>query len=274
MDYQDIIYEVDGPAAVITLNRPERLNAWTPTMQREYRDAMERADKDPAVRGVILTGAGRGFCAGADMGNLNSIASGGGSNPAAAHAATAAAGGIEANYQEPHSWPLAMRKPLIAAVNGPAAGLGLVTTFYADMRFASQSARFGTAFSKLGLIAEHGASWLLPRMVGTANALDLLYSSRVIGADEALRIGLVQRVYPDDELIPATKEYVATLARTISPRAMMITKRLVYDSLFQDLREAVAAADEGIRVTTSSPDFKEGLAAFAEKRDPVWPPLE
>ncbi|MGE5594479.1 MAG: enoyl-CoA hydratase-related protein, partial [Hyphomicrobiales bacterium] len=208
MDYQDILYEVDGHAAVITLNRPEKLNAWTGTMEREYRDALKRSDADPQVRAVILTGAGRGFCAGADMGALNEIAAAGGQDSRE----EPQTGGIEDNYRQPFSFPLATKKPLIAAVNGPAAGLGLIHSLYCDIRFASEQARFGTAFAAIGLVAEHGISWLLPRLVGTGNALDLLYSARVIGAEEALRMGLVQRVYPADELLPATREYVEYLA--------------------------------------------------------------
>lgn len=271
MNYEDILYEVDGPSAVVTLNRPGRLNAWTTTMEREYKDALKRADADPQVRAIIVTGAGRGFCAGVDMGQLNSIAQGGG---LAADRYEERAGGIEANYQQVFSWPLAIRKPLIAAVNGPAAGLGMVHALYCDMRFASESARFGTAFSAIGLIAEHGLSWLLPRIVGNGNALDLIYSSRVIGAEEALRMGLVQRVYPDGELIPAAKAYIEELARRASPHAMMVSKKLVYDAQFTDLATAVQSANRAMAETTQSPAFKEGLQAFAEKRNPDWPGLE
>ena len=267
MDYTDIIYEVDGSAAVITLNRPARLNAWGGRMGHEVPDALNRADSDRAVRGVIITGAGRGFCAGADMGMLNSIASAGGE--AVAEDPLATPGPIEANYHQRFSWPLATKKPLIAAVNGPAAGLGLILSLYCDMRFASESARFGTAFAKIGLIAEHGVSWLLPRAVGTGNALDLLYSARVIGADEALRMNLVQRVFPNDELLPATKEYVAQLA-TSSPEAMRVMKRLVWDAQFQDLAQAIQSANASMPPTLAGEDFKEGLAAFAEKRPPIF----
>ena len=274
MEYTEVIYEVDGPSAVVTLNRPERLNAWTGTMEREYKDALYRADADPAVRAIIVTGAGRGFCAGADMGSLNQIAASGGTNERdAERPAAPPSGSIEANYQQVFSWPLAIRKPIIGAINGAAAGLGLVHALYCDMRFAAESARFGTAFSAIGLIAEHGMSWLLPRQIGTGNALDLIYSSRVIGAEEALRMGLVQRVYPDAELIPATKAYIEDLARRASPHAMMVSKKLVYDAQFTDLAEAVQTANRAMAETTASPAFKEGLAAFAEKRNPNWPGL-
>jgi enoyl-CoA hydratase/carnithine racemase len=268
MQYEDILYEVDGHAAVITLNRPTRLNAWTGNMARDYRDALARADADRQVRGVILTGAGRGFCAGADMGFLNSVADTGGM--ARAESVKARPGAMDANYNQPFSFPLATKKPLIAAVNGPAAGLGLIHALYCDMRFASENARFGTAFAAIGLIAEHGISWLLPRIVGTGKALDLLYSARVIGAEEALSIGLVDRVYPHDELLPKAKEYVEYLAAHSSPEAMAAMKRLVYDAQFTDIAAATSAATDVMHVTLGGADFKEGLSAFSEKRLPNY----
>ncbi|MCK9518677.1 MAG: enoyl-CoA hydratase [Dehalococcoidia bacterium] len=270
MEYQDIIYEVEDATAVITLNRPEKLNAWTSTMERELRDAFKRTDADQGVRSVILTGAGRGFCAGADMGLLNTIADAGGQDERAVEPES---GGIEDNYRQTFTFPLTTRKPLIAAVNGPAAGLGLIISLYCDMRFASDRARFGTAFAPLGLVAEHGVSWTLPRAVGIGNALDLLYSGRVVGADEALQMGLVQRVYPHDELLTQTKEYTAYLARRSSPQAMRVMKKLVWDAQFQDLAGATKAANAAMAQSVASPDFKEGLNAFAEKRDPRYPGL-
>jgi enoyl-CoA hydratase/carnithine racemase len=269
MNYQDITYDVEDGAALITLNRPEKLNAWTRTMEREYRDALDRADGDAGVRAVILTGAGRGFCAGADMSLLGDIAEAGGTGAEDQSRPAADAGGIEANYQQPFSFPWATRKPLIAAINGPAAGLGLIHTLYCDIRIASEQARFGTAFARLGLIAEHGASWILPRLVGTDHSLDLLYSARVIGAREALDIGLVTRVVPHDELLPACREYVASL-KASSPAAMGRMKKLVYDGWFQDLAQATRAADRAMAETTGGPEFREGLNAFAEKREPNW----
>lgn len=267
MDYSDILYEVDGTTAVITLNRPSKLNAWTGAMEREYRDALARADADRGVRSVILTGAGRGFCAGADMGHLNTIADDGATGN---EGGGAAPGSMQANYEQHYSFPMATQKPLICAVNGAAVGLGLVNALYADIRFASDQARFGTAFSSLGLIAEHGINWLLPRMIGTSNSFDLLYSSRVIGADEALRMGLVSRVIPHDELLPQTKEYAKYLEEHASPVAMKRIKRLVYDAQFTDLAAAVNAGNNAMSDSFGNADFKEGLAAFAERRAPVF----
>ena len=263
MDYGEILYEVDGAAAVITLNRPEKLNAWTGTMDREYRDALARADADARVWGVILTGAGRGFCAGADMRVLDTIASAGRDENAKDGAR---AGEIAANYAQPYSYPLATHKPLIGAINGAAVGLGFVHTLYCDMRIASEQARFGTAFATLGLVAEHGVSWLLPRIAGMANALDLLYSARIVGAEEARGMGIVSRVVPHERLVDEAKAYVQGLAAKSSPRAMASIRRLVWDAQFQDLATATQAANAAMQASFGNPDFKEGLAAFTEKR--------
>jgi enoyl-CoA hydratase/carnithine racemase len=265
MSYDEILYEVDGPAAVITFNRPEKLNAWTGRMGREYRDALARADADPNVRGVILTGAGRGFCAGADMRVLDTIAAAGRDANAIEGAP---AGSIAANYAQPNSFPLATQKPLIGAINGAAVGLGFVHSLYCDFRFASEQARFGTAFAALGLVAEHGVSWLLPRIVGLANALDMLYSARLVGAEEARTMGLVSRVLPHDRLLPEAKAYVKYLAEHSSPRAMASIRRLVWDAQFTDLAIATQDADAAMKRSFGNPDFTEGLAAFAEKRPP------
>lgn len=268
MDYTDILYEVDQRSAIITLNRPDRLNAWTPQMAKDLKDAVRAAEADPEVLAIIITGAGRGFCAGADMAGLNDIAAAGGTDKG--HDGHTAGDSIEANYQGTWSYLLGTSKPTIAAVNGAAAGIGFILSLNCDMRFASEDARFGTAFAKLGLIAEHGISWLLPRAVGTGNALDLLYSARVIGAEEASKMGLVQRVFAPDELLPQAKAYVADTLAQASPAAMAVTKKLVWDAQFQDLANALDAADVATAERLKDPEFKEGLKAFAEKRPPNW----
>ena len=190
--------------ATITLNRPDKLNAWTAVMEQEVRAAMAEAERDENVRVIVLTGAGRGFCAGADMSLLSTVATKGLDAAQRAQAVQAGAGSgsgsgngsVRADFQKKYSYFPAMSKPVIAAINGPAVGLGLVIALYCDLRFASDAARFSTAFARRGLIAEYGMAWMLPRLVGHANALDLLFSARLIDAAEAFRMGLANQVYP------------------------------------------------------------------------------
>jgi len=267
MAYEHIIYETQDGLAKVTLNRPNKLNAWTRQMEREVRDAMETADQDDTVRVIILTGAGRGFCAGADMDLLSGIEDGSKKREVGAVYGTRPYNvAVPADYQTQYSYFPSLSKPVIGAINGPAAGLGLVVSLYCDMRFASREAIFMTAFAKRGLIAEHGISWMLPRLIGHAAALDLLLSSRKVTAEEGLQLGLVNKVYDADALLPAVKAYALDLARNVSPRSMAVMKRQVYAAQFQSLNEAVAVGNEEMIQSFASEDFKEGVAHFVEKR--------
>jgi enoyl-CoA hydratase/carnithine racemase len=266
MGYRDIVYAADERIATITLNRPDKLNAWTHVMGQEIRQAMAEAGRDEGVRVIVLTGAGRGFCAGADMGLLSGLAEGGGAGqdvgPAAAEAAS------EGEFRGSYAYFPTVPKPIIAALNGATAGLGLVIALYCDLRFASDAAVFTTAFSRRGLIAEHGISWTLPRLVGLQNALDLLLSARKIGAAEALRMGLVSQVMPAAELEAGVRAYARDLADAVSPRSMRVIKRQLWEAQFQGLAAATAVADREMIESFGSPDFKEGVAHFLEKRAP------
>jgi enoyl-CoA hydratase/carnithine racemase len=273
MSLEEIRYEVKDSIATVTLHRPDKLNAWTGTMEREVRSAMLAAEADSEVRVIILTGAGRGFCAGADMSLLNTLASQGLSADARTGFLRNSENGsqnrgVRADFQKKYSYFPSLTKPVIAAVNGPAIGLGFIHTLYCDLRFASESAKFGTAFARRGLIAEYGISWLLPRLVGTANALDLLFSARIIDAGEAYRIGLVNRVFPDDGFLDSVRAYASELAQSVSPRSMKVIKRQVYTALFQTLGEAFETAEEEMIHSLQCEDFKEGVAHFLEKRAP------
>jgi enoyl-CoA hydratase/carnithine racemase len=266
MAYSDIAYEVRDGVAVVTLNRPDKLNAWTPTMEREVREAMHAASDDAAVKVIVLTGAGRGFCAGADMDTLTSIqesgrprAAGGPFDPAA-----------DPNFTKTYSYFPAVPKPIIAAVNGACAGLGLVIALYADMRFASEKAVFLTAFARRGLIAEHGISWLLPRLVGMANAADLLFSSRRVTAGEAKELGLVNKVFSEDAFEEGVMGYARMLANEVSPRSLREMKREIWAAQFQTLGEAIDTANHDMAGSFTSEDFKEGVAHFMEKRAPAF----
>lgn len=270
MDYQQLDYAVDNGVALVTLNRPDRLNAMTLQMGGEIRAAMQRASDDDAVRAIVLTGAGRGFCAGADAARLQGTAAGGAREAEPLPNAGAIDGGLALpqGYAAKYAYLSTVPKPLIAAVNGAAVGVGLVLALYCDVRFAADGARLGTAFAKRGLVAEYGLAWLLPRLIGPSRALDLLYSARLIEADEALRLGLVDRVLPADELLPAALAYAREIAHEVSPRSTRIMKQLVYDALVQDLDGAMDQAEAEMRTALDSDDFREGIAAWQEKRPP------
>jgi enoyl-CoA hydratase/carnithine racemase len=273
MTYSDILYRVENGVAVITLNRPDRLNAWRAEMERDVRAAMRAASDDDAVRVIVLTGAGRGFCAGADMGLLQTTVDAG---QVPGSSATAASGpkpfdeAADDNFKRQYSFFPAVPKPIIAAINGACAGLGMVMALYCDIRFAADAAVFTTAFSRRGLIAEHGISWLLPRTVGMAHAADLLFSARKVRADEALSMGLVSRVIPLPDLEAEVMAYATMLATEVSPRSLREMKREIWNAQFQGLGEAIDAANVDMRASFTSADFKEGVAHFVEKRPPAF----
>ncbi|HLJ46879.1 MAG TPA: enoyl-CoA hydratase [Bryobacteraceae bacterium] len=268
MSYQEILYSVAEGVATITLNRPDKLNAWTAVMEREVRAAIYDAEADTKVRVIVLTGAGRGFCAGADMSLLSSIASQGVQDSHVLRNSNShqPREGVRADFQKKYSYFPAIGKPIIAAINGPAVGLGLIISLYCDLRFASDSARFGTAFAKRGLIAEYGMAWILPRLVGPSNALDLLLSARLIDAGEALRMGLVNQVFGQAQFMDNVLAYAKELATSVSPRSMGIIKQQIYNGLFQTLGEAFETAEKEMVESLQCEDFKEGVAHFMEKR--------
>ena len=275
----DVLYEERDRIAIVTLNRPDRLNAYTAALSAALKRAVAKANASSAVRVIVLTGAGRGFCAGADMEVLSGhVSSGGARNPSASddnidakfRSALGPDLAFDFNDTERFSYFVKTKKPVIAAINGPAAGIGLVMALYADIRFAAQKAVFTTSFAQRGLIAEHGISWLLPRLVGQANALDLLLSARKIGADEAREMGLVNKVFPDVSFIEDVFGYAQTLAQTVSPRSMAIMKSQVWKANFQDYNEALAVADEEMKASLAHSEFKEGVAHFLEKRSPKF----
>ncbi len=271
MPSQETLYDLADRVATITLNRPEKLNAWTAVMEREVRSAIEEAERDSDVRVIILTGAGRGFCAGADISLLSAVAGQGLNEKVRAQALGASEAkreGVQEDFQKKYSYFPAVTKPVIAAINGPVVGLGFVITLYCDLRFASDAARFSTAFSRRGLIAEYGMAWMLPRLVGLPNALDLLFSARTIDAAEALRMGLVNQVFPQAAFMDKVREYARDLASSVSPRSLRVIKRQVYAAMFQGLGDAFDLSLHEMLESLRSEDFKEGVAHFLEKRAP------
>ncbi|HXX43970.1 MAG TPA: enoyl-CoA hydratase [Candidatus Acidoferrales bacterium] len=268
MPSQETIYEVADRVATITLNRPDKLNAWTAVMEQEVRAAIGEAERDDHVRVIVLTGAGRGFCAGADMSLLKSVVDRGvdRSVRATALSAEGEAKNVRPDFQKKYSYFPAVEKPVIAAINGPVVGLGLVIALYCDLRWASDAARFSTTFARRGLIAEYGMAWMLQRLVGLPNALDLLLTARTIDAAEALRMGLANQVFPQDVFAEKVRENAREMASSVSPRSTRVIKRQVYDAMFQSLAEAFEVSEREMLASLQSEDFKEGVAHYLEKR--------
>ncbi len=269
MAYTDILYRVEDGVAVVTLNRPNKLNAWRGKMERDVRVAMRAAADDDTVRVIVFTGAGRGFCAGADMDMLQDTVAAGEVQTSGARP-PAFDDNVRDDFKRQYAFFPAVPKPIIAAINGPCAGLGLVMALYADLRIASDTAVFTTSFARRGLIAEHGISWLLPRLVGIAHATDLLFSARVVRAPEALAMGLVNRVIPSPEFEDEVIAYARMLATEVSPRSLSEMKREIWNAQFQTLGEAIDAANADMQKSFTSEDFKEGVAHFVEKRAPAF----
>jgi enoyl-CoA hydratase/carnithine racemase len=267
--YEQILYEVSDPLATITLHRPEQLNAWTDRMAAEVKHAVARAEADAGALAIVITGAGRGFCAGADLQGLRSISEGArGSAVGVELAADPGDPDVGESFRGTYTYLMSVRKPVIAAINGPCAGMAVPIALCCDLRFASDRAVFTTAFSRRGLVAEWGISWLLPRLVGPAHALDLLFSARRVDAAEAERMGLVNRVVPHEELAKFVREYVEDLAAHCSPTSLRIMKRQVYQHLTESLEHAGKEAIQLMLQSFDRPDFREGVLSFLEKRNP------
>jgi len=265
VSYTDITLEIDDPVAIVRLNRPEKLNAFTYHTLREIRAAIDAASDDPRVVGIVITGNGRGFSAGLDAEVLAEVTR----RPTGPAADASAAQAPDPNELPGlFSYLLQVPKPVIAAVNGVAAGGGLILALMSDLRFAATTASFVTVFLKRGLIAEHGSTWLLPRLVGVSRALDLLWMSDRIDATTALQMGLVDRLTAPEELLDAACDYVARLAATAPPAAIAETKRLLYRHLGTDYRTALQEAEVSQNRFVTAPDAVEGARSFLERRAP------
>ncbi|MCI3273455.1 enoyl-CoA hydratase-related protein [Streptomyces cylindrosporus] len=255
-----VLAERRGSVLVLTLNRPDRLNAWTDDLERRYFELLDEAEDDPEVRAIVVTGAGRGFCSGADMEDLHG----------------AATGKVDTERPEkprPRIFPTTVRKPLIAAINGPAVGLGLVEALYCDYRFATAEAKLSTVFARRGLVAEYGIAWILPRLIGPSAAMDLLLSGRVIQGEEALRLRLVDRISEPGRIVDDAVAYAEELAAHSAPWSMATIKSQIQDGYGQSLDEAYGAAQELMVASFRRSDVEEGVRSFMERRLPAFEPL-
>jgi len=265
-DQQDaVLYDVtNSGVAVVTLNRPERLNAWGGDISAGFYACMDRAEADPAVRVIVLTGAGKGFCAGAHLGSAESI--------------DESLGNADIDVSQlvgdrhPH-FLTALRKPVIAAINGACVGIGLTHALMCDVRFAAAGAKFATAFTRRGLIAEYGITWILPRLAGWGAAMDVLLSGRTFYAEEAFELGLVKEVVPPEQLMARAMEYAEDIAENCSPASLAVIKRQVYGDALRDVADVSARAETLMHESLLRPDVIEGITSFLEKRPPRFPPL-
>ncbi|MHB9756766.1 enoyl-CoA hydratase-related protein [Streptomyces sp. BYX5S] len=258
-DDKDLAYaERRGAVTVVTLNRPDRLNAWTNELEDRYFALLDEAEADPEVRAIVVTGAGRGFCAGADMAELQRIGSADASREE------------RPKRERPRWFPLSLRKPLIGAINGAAAGLGFVEALYFDVRFSTPEAKFTTSFARRGLIAEYGVAWLLPRIVGPGRAADLLLSGRVVRGTEAYAMGLVNRVVERESLLDEAVAYAQELATWCSPTSMSVMKGQLAAAFDVDFETAAREAEGLMEESFGRADAGEGVASYLEGREPEF----
>ena len=275
MELKNTEYEVDNQGvAIIWLNRPHRMNAWTGRLHTEYRHLLERANSDTAVRAIVVTGRGRGFCVGGDSQALSGHADRGGYDAGISADIAKPGYGTDEHFDASFAYHFGLDKPVIAAMNGPAAGVGLALACFADLRFAVPGVKFTTAHGKLNLPAEYGLSWMLPKIVGLGRANDLLLTSRVFTSDEALTLGFVNQIFAPAELVARTVAYAHQLITSVSPNSLRQTRWQIYKDLHRDVASAVIESERLIEDMAKEEDFKEGIAALVEKRPPDWPSVK
>jgi len=267
-----ILYTVEAGVATVTFNRPEKLNALTPDMLSGFFVRVAEAAADPAVRVIVITGAGRGFCAGLDLGIIGS----GGSGTVVTETGIAPQWGddigpeLQRFFSGGWNGLITSRKPTIAAINGPAFGWGFILSLHCDIRFAARSAMLNATFARLGVPGEKGSAWLLARLVGTARASDLLYTARRIDGQEADRLGIVNAVFDDAALLPHVTAYARNIASNSAPRSLAAMKAQIWTSIDDSYDMAFAAADHEQALATMTKDFREGVGSLREKRAPAF----
>lgn len=263
-----VAYEIRGRTAVISLDRPHRNNAWTGRMDMQYRWCLDQADRDPSVRAIVVTGTGKRFSVGGDSQALESHADKGTYDTGVTTSSATPGYGLQPEFDHPFACHYGLSKPVIAAVNGAAAGIGFALACFADLRFASPGAKMTTAHGKLGLPPEYGLSWVLPRLVGLGRSLDLLLSSRVIQAEEALDWGLVNQIHPAETLLDETVAYAERLASSVSAGALRASRHMTYVDQHRDVGSSVVDSVERLGEMMGGDEYREGVAALVEKRPP------
>ena len=270
-DLRTVRLDREGGVAIVTLDRPDRMNAWTGRMHTEYRAVFAHLEADPTVRVAVVTGAGRAFCAGADTSALEGHAEAGGYDPGTPPDLATPGHGADPEYDHAFVWQFGLRFPVVAAVNGAAAGAGLVLACCCDLRFVAADAKLTTSAPRLGLPAEYGLSWILPRLVGIGHAADLLISSRLILGSEAAQIGLANRALPAADVLPAAMAWARAVATEVAPSSASLAKAQLYADLHQGVGASVATSERLLDETIAGDDYREGVAAWMGRRPPQFP---
>jgi enoyl-CoA hydratase/carnithine racemase len=273
LELKNTDYEIDQRVATIWLDRPHRMNAWTGRLHTEYRYLLNRANEDSGVGAIVVTGRGKGFCVGGDSQALTGHSERGSYDAGTPEDIAKPGYGVNANFNAAFAYHFGLTKPVIAAINGPAAGIGLALACFADVRFAIPGIKFTTAHGKLNLPAEYGLSWMLPRIVGLGRANDLLLTSRVFMSDEAEQIGFVNQLYSPETLVAESQAYAKNLIETVSPESLRQTRWQVYQDLHGSVAASVDTSEQLLEAMMRDDDYREGVKAFLEKRKPQWPSL-
>jgi enoyl-CoA hydratase/carnithine racemase len=273
LELKNTDYEVDQRVATTWLDRPHRMNAWTGRLHTEYRYLLNRANEDSGVGAIVVTGRGKGFCVGGDSQALTGHSERGSYDAGTPEDIAKPGYGVNANFNAAFAYHFGLTKPVIAAINGPAAGIGLALACFADVRFAIPGIKFTTAHGKLNLPAEYGLSWMLPRIVGLGRANDLLLTSRVFMSDEAEQIGFVNQLYSPETLVAESQAYAKNLIETVSPESLRQTRWQVYQDLHGSVAASVDTSEQLLEAMMRDDDYREGVKAFLEKRKPQWPSL-
>lgn len=268
MDLKATAYEVRGRVGLITLNRPERGNAWTGRVDTEYRWCLQQAEDDAAVRVIVINGAGKRFCVGGDSKALEGHVERGSYDRGLSDEQALPGYGVHPDFDQPFASHFGLSKPVIAAVHGAAAGIGLALVAFCDLRFAAAGTKFTTAHGKLGLPAEYGLSWMLPKVVGATRAMELLLSSRVFLADEALNIGFLNAVYPEDDLLPTVLAYAEDLASNVAAGSLRETRQQMYLDMHRPVGDSISESMRLLNEMMGSDEYRQGVKALVEKRPP------